>query len=50
MLNIPIKKMRNVAHCSLLKNNAVARVTIKRYQSNSRRYINVKKIKRLVLK
>ena len=27
MLDIPIKKMRNVAHCSLLKNNAIARVT-----------------------
>ena len=35
MLDIPIKKMRNVAHSSLLKNNAVARVTLIQNQSNS---------------
>ena len=50
MLDIPIKKMRNVAHCSLLKNNAVARVTIIQSISISYRIINVKKIKRFVLK
>ena len=42
--------MRNVAYCGLLKNNAIARVTLIQKQSNSHRYINVKKIKRFVLK
>jgi hypothetical protein len=42
--------MCNVAYCSLLKNNAVARVTIIQNQSNSHRKINAKKITRFVLK
>lgn len=44
------KKVRNVAYCSLLKNNAIARVTIIQNQRVSHRDINVKKIKRFVLK